>query len=78
MLTSLTYANADGTRTAIVARCDSGASLFLWSVTCRDYGQVVVALTGYLHFCQRVASQWVQQTGHVTHGRDRTPDWEGR
>lgn len=59
MLTSLTYANADGTRTAIVERCDSGDALFLWSVTCRD-GQVVVDLTGYLHFCQRIARQWVQ------------------
>ena len=67
MLTSLTYANADGTRTAIVERCDSGDALFLWSVTCRDYGQSDHCLTGHLPACQRIARRWVQQ-GHPPAG----------
>ena len=82
MLTSLTYANADGTRTAIVERCDSGDALFLWSVTCRDYGQSDHCLTGYLHFCQRIARRWVQQghppAGAAPGGRAVSPAHGGR
>lgn len=82
MLTSLTYANADGTRTAIVERCDSGDALFLWSVTCRDYGQSDHCLTGYLHFCQRIARRWVQQghppAGAAPGGRAVSPAQGGR
>lgn len=66
MLTSLTYANADGTRKAIVERNDSGEALFRWSVTRRDHHlRYQPYRMGSLHDCQRIARQWVQ-TGQVT------------